>query len=131
MKVGFIGLGLMGRPMALHLEKAGHELHLWARRPESLAPFAAVNAKTHASPAEVAQQAEVVIVMVADAPDVEKVCLGADGLAAGARPDWWWSTCRPSTPMPRAASASAWRKRASSSSMHRCPAARPGRSTRR
>ena len=85
MKVGFIGLGLMGRPMALHLEKAGHELHLWARRPESLAPFAAVNAKTHASPADVAQQAEVVIVMVADAPDVEKVCLGADGLAAGGK----------------------------------------------
>jgi 2-hydroxy-3-oxopropionate reductase len=84
MKVGFIGLGLMGRPMALHLEKAGHELHLWARRPESLAPFAGVNAKTHASPAEVAKQAEVVIVMVADAPDVEKVCLGAEGLAAGA-----------------------------------------------
>ncbi|MDP1733160.1 MAG: NAD(P)-dependent oxidoreductase [Sulfuritalea sp.] len=84
MNVGFIGLGLMGRPMALHLEKAGHALHLWARRPESLAPFAAVNAKTHATPAEVARHAEVVIVMVADAPDVEKVCLGEDGLAAGA-----------------------------------------------
>jgi len=84
MDVGFIGLGLMGRPMALHLEKAGHTLHLWARRPESLAPFAAVNARAHASPAEVAKHAEVVIVMVADAPDVEKVCLGADGLASGA-----------------------------------------------
>jgi len=85
MKVGFIGLGLMGRPMALHLEKAGHELHLWARRPESLKPFANVNAKTHASPAEVAKHSEVVIVMVADAPDVEGVCLGADGLAAGGK----------------------------------------------
>ena len=85
MKVGFIGLGLMGRPMALHLEQAGHELHLWARRPESLAPFASVNAKTHASPAEVARNAEVVIVMVADAPDVEAVCLGANGLAAGGK----------------------------------------------
>ena len=71
MNVGFIGLGLMGRPMALHLERAGHTLHLWARRPESLAPFAAVNAKTHATPAQVAAHAEVVIVMVADAPDVE------------------------------------------------------------
>ncbi len=86
MKVGFIGLGLMGRPMALHLEKAGHELHLWARRPESLAPFAKVNAKTHASPSEVAAHAEVVIVMVADAPDVEAVCFGVDGLAAGGKP---------------------------------------------
>jgi 2-hydroxy-3-oxopropionate reductase len=84
MNIGFIGLGLMGRPMALHLEKAGHSLHLWARRPESLTPFAAVNAKTHASPADVARAAEVVIVMVADAPDVEGVCFGEHGLAAGA-----------------------------------------------
>lgn len=85
MNVGFIGLGLMGRPMALHLEKAGHTLHLWARRPESLAPFANVNAKTYATPAQVAANADVVITMVADAPDVEKVCLGADGLAAGGK----------------------------------------------
>jgi 2-hydroxy-3-oxopropionate reductase len=85
MNVGFIGLGLMGRPMALHLEKAGHTLHLWARRPESLAPFASVNAKTYATPAQVAANADVVIVMVADAPDVEKVCLGVDGLAAGGK----------------------------------------------
>ncbi len=85
MNVGFIGLGLMGRPMALHLEKAGHTLHLWARRPESLAPFAAVNAKTYATPALLAANADVVITMVADAPDVEKVCLGADGLAAGGK----------------------------------------------
>jgi 3-hydroxyisobutyrate dehydrogenase-like beta-hydroxyacid dehydrogenase len=74
--------------MALHLEKAGHTLHLWARRSESLAPFidksAAVNAKVWSSPAEVAQHASVVITMVADAPDVEAVCLGERGLAAGA-----------------------------------------------
>jgi 2-hydroxy-3-oxopropionate reductase len=86
MNVGFIGLGLMGRPMALHLEKAGHTLHLWARRPESLAPFASVNAKTYATPALLAANADVVITMVADAPDVENVCLGADGLAAGGKP---------------------------------------------
>ena len=85
MNVGFIGLGLMGRPMALHLEKAGHALHLWARRPESLAPFASVNAKTHATPAQVAANSDVVITMVADAPDVEAVCLGADGLAVGGK----------------------------------------------
>ncbi len=85
MEVGFIGLGLMGRPMALHLEKAGHTLHLWARRAESLQPFAKVNAQTHATPAQVAAHAEVVIVMVADAPDVEKVCLGTDGLASGGK----------------------------------------------
>jgi len=70
--------------MALHLEKAGHTLHLWARRPESLAPFAAANAKTYATPAEVARHAAVVILMVSDGPDVEAVCLGEQGLAAGA-----------------------------------------------
>jgi len=88
MDVGFIGLGLMGRPMALHLEQAGHTLHLWARRPASLAPFidksAAVNAMTWPSPAEVARHATVVILMLSDAPDVEAVCLGEQGLAAGA-----------------------------------------------
>lgn len=86
MNVGFIGLGLMGRPMALHLEQAGHTLHLWARREASLAPFAAVRATMHASPAEVARHADVVITMVSDGPDVEAVCFGDDGLMAGARP---------------------------------------------
>ena len=85
MNVGFIGLGLMGRPMALHLENAGHTLHLWARRPESLEPFATANARVHAIPAQVAENADVVITMVADAPDVESVCLGADGIAAGGK----------------------------------------------
>jgi 2-hydroxy-3-oxopropionate reductase len=85
MNVGFIGLGLMGRPMALHLEAAGHRLHLWARRAESLAPFTSVNAVVHATPALVAAQADVVITMVADAPDVEAVCLGADGIASGGK----------------------------------------------
>jgi 2-hydroxy-3-oxopropionate reductase len=72
--------------MALHLEQAGHTLQLWARRPESLAPFAKVNATTHATPAAVAAHAEVVVVMVADAPDVEQICLGENGLASGAKP---------------------------------------------
>lgn len=85
MNVGFIGLGLMGRPMALHLEAAGHRLHLWARRAESLTPFAAVSAVVHATPAMVAAASEVVITMVADAPDVEAVCLGTDGIASGGK----------------------------------------------
>ncbi|TRZ92966.1 MAG: NAD(P)-dependent oxidoreductase [Rhodocyclaceae bacterium] len=85
MDIGFIGLGLMGRPMALHLEKAGNALHLWARRPESLVPFAAANARTWSSPAEVAKHAAVVITMVADAPDVEAVCLGENGIIEGGR----------------------------------------------
>lgn len=86
MNIGFIGLGLMGRPMALHLAKAGHTLHLWARRPASLEPFKDVEAKLHVSAAEVAQHAEIVFTMVADAPDVQAVTLGEDGIASGAKP---------------------------------------------
>ena len=86
MEIGFIGLGLMGRPLALHLAAAGHQLHLWARRPASLEPFAQVAASVHGSPAEVAASSDVVFTMVADAPDVEAVALGEAGLAAGARP---------------------------------------------
>lgn len=85
MNIGFIGLGLMGRPMALHLARAGHTLHLWARRPASLEPFADVGAHVHVSAAKVAQHAEIVFTMVADAPDVREVCLGPDGLSAGAQ----------------------------------------------
>jgi 2-hydroxy-3-oxopropionate reductase len=85
MNIGFIGLGLMGRPMALHLVSAGHTLHLWARRPASLDHFKDVAVHTHASAAEVAKNAEIVFTMVADAPDVEAVCLGAVGIAAGGK----------------------------------------------
>lgn len=85
MQIGFIGLGLMGRPMALHLARAGHTLHLWARRAASLEPFAGVDAHAHVSAAEVARHAQVVFSMVADAPDVEQVALGADGVAEGFR----------------------------------------------
>lgn len=84
MEIGFIGLGLMGCPMALHLARAGHTLHLWARRPASLEPFKDVAAHAHVSAAEVAKHAEIVITMVADGPDVAQVCLGAGGLGEGA-----------------------------------------------
>ena len=83
MNVGFIGLGLMGRPLAQHLAAAGHMLHLWARRPAALEPFAGSDVRIHATPAEVGRHAEVVITMVADAPDVRDVTLGPDGIATG------------------------------------------------
>ena len=86
MNIGFIGLGLMGRPMAQHLAKAGHTLHLWARRPESLEPFRNTDAQIHASPAKVAAAAEVVITIVADGPDVMNVLLGPVGVVKGANP---------------------------------------------
>jgi 2-hydroxy-3-oxopropionate reductase len=85
MEIGFIGLGLMGRPLALHLARAGHTLHLWARRPAALDPFKEVAAHAHVSAAKVAQHADIVFTMVADAPDVREVALGENGIAAGAR----------------------------------------------
>ena len=87
MDVGFIGLGLMGRPMALNLIKAGHRVHVWSRRRESMQPLldAGAGAGDCASAAEVARRASITISMVADAPDVEQVTLGLDGVADGAR----------------------------------------------
>jgi 2-hydroxy-3-oxopropionate reductase len=86
MKAGFIGLGLMGRPMALNLIKAGHEVSVWTRRSESMAPLVAAGAKACESAAAVARASEVVIAIVADAPDVEQVALGPQGVADGAHP---------------------------------------------
>lgn len=85
MKVGFLGLGIMGRPMALNTLKAGHEVVVWARRADSMLPLAEAGARIATSPAEVARQVDVVISMVADAPDVEQVMLGENGVASGAQ----------------------------------------------
>ncbi|MGB5831889.1 MAG: NAD(P)-binding domain-containing protein [Thiohalocapsa sp.] len=75
-RIGFIGLGIMGRPMALNLIKAGHELCVHARRAESMAPLAAAGGETLASPAEVADRASIIFTMLSDTPDVEQVILG-------------------------------------------------------
>ena len=85
MKVGFIGLGIMGRPMALNLLKGGFDLTVWARRAESMAPLLEAGAKGAGGPAEVAAACDVVFSMVSDAADVEQVALGAGGVADGAR----------------------------------------------
>lgn len=83
MKVGFVGLGVMGRPMAGHLIAAGHEVAVWARRPESTAPLAEAGARVHATPAELARHCEVVISVVTASADVEHLALGPDGLING------------------------------------------------
>ena len=85
MDIGFIGLGIMGRPMALNLLRGGHTVHVWARRAESMAPLVEAGASGYSSPAKVAAECDVVFSMVADAPDVEQVTLGEEGVAAGAR----------------------------------------------
>ncbi|MFC4161608.1 NAD(P)-dependent oxidoreductase [Chitinimonas lacunae] len=85
-QLGLIGLGIMGRPMALNLLAAGHTVHVYARREAALAPFRDhPQAVIHASPAEVARQAEVVFTVVSDTPDVEAVLFGPQGLAEGLR----------------------------------------------
>jgi 2-hydroxy-3-oxopropionate reductase len=76
MKIGFIGLGIMGRPMALNLLKGGHQVTVWARRAESMQPLLDAGATGAASPADVARGQELVISMVADAPDVAEVMCG-------------------------------------------------------
>jgi 2-hydroxy-3-oxopropionate reductase len=85
-KIGFVGLGIMGRPMALNLTKAGHALFVHARRAESMEPLTAAGSLACASPAEVARQADVIFTMVSDTPDVEQVILGAAGIIEGVRP---------------------------------------------
>lgn len=70
MKIAFLGLGIMGRPMALNLLKGGHDVTVWARRAESMLPLQEAGAATATSPAEAVRGAELVISMVADAPDV-------------------------------------------------------------
>ena len=84
MEVGFIGLGLMGRPMALRLIQAGHRVHVWSRRRASMQPLLEAGAGDCGSAAEVARRAAITFSMVADGPDVEQVTLGADGVADGA-----------------------------------------------
>ena len=86
MKIGFVGLGIMGRPMALNILKGGFDLTVWARRAESMAPLLEAGAKGAGSAAEVAAGCDVVFSMVSDAADVEQVALGAGGVAEGARP---------------------------------------------
>lgn len=85
-QIGFVGLGIMGRPMALNLIQAGYNLFVHARRAESMAPLTAAGAIACASPAEVARQVQVVFTMVADTRDVEQVILGREGILAGAHP---------------------------------------------
>jgi 2-hydroxy-3-oxopropionate reductase len=81
MKIGFIGLGIMGAPMALNLKKAGHELTVPERK--SLSAELRTAAEVVADPKSVAARADVLILMVPDTPDVEVVLFGPNGAAEG------------------------------------------------
>ena len=83
MKVGFIGLGVMGGPMALNVLKGGHALTVYDRSPEAVARLVAAGAKAAASPKDVGAASEIVVTMLPEPQHVEQVALGADGIAAG------------------------------------------------
>ena len=84
-KLGFIGLGIMGKPMALNLLKAGYSLVVHNRSREVVASLVAEGAEEAHSPREVSSQVEVVFTNLPDSPDVEQVALGENGILEGAQ----------------------------------------------
>jgi len=82
MRIAFLGLGIMGRPMAANLVKAGHEVNVWNRTPKDVA-----GAKTCSTPAEAARGREVIWMCVSDTKAVEQVLFGPNGAAQGLEKD--------------------------------------------
>ncbi|HEY0395809.1 MAG TPA: 2-hydroxy-3-oxopropionate reductase [Candidatus Elarobacter sp.] len=98
--VGFIGLGIMGKPMAKNLLAAGYSLTVLNRSRGPVDELVALGATAGASPSDVAARSDVVITMLPDSPDVEAVALGDDGIAAGINAGALWidmSTIAPAT----------------------------------
>ncbi len=81
--IGFIGLGVMGKPMAKHLLAAGHRLTVHNRSRAAVDELVAAGAAAGGSPADVARAATIVITMLPDTPDVERVLTGTDGILSG------------------------------------------------
>ena len=79
-QIGFIGLGLMGKPMALNLRKKGFEVLVHNRSRSAVEALVAAGARPAGSPAEVARSAKIIITMLPDGPDVEKVLEGKEGV---------------------------------------------------
>lgn len=84
--VGFIGLGIMGKPMARNVMRAGYPLIVFNRSRAPMDELAAEGAALGASPADVAARSHIVITMLPDSPDVEQVIFGPNGIAEGIRP---------------------------------------------
>ena len=85
MKLGFIGLGTMGRPMALNLMRHRHVLGVYGRRAQAVEPLVERGATPYETPAALAAECEVVFTMVTATSDVEQVVLGEDGVIHGAQ----------------------------------------------
>jgi 3-hydroxyisobutyrate dehydrogenase len=86
MRVGFIGLGSQGAPMARRITEGGYELTLWARRPSSVEPYADTAAKVAGTPAELGAASDLVCLCVVGDDDVRQVLDGEDGVLAGLKP---------------------------------------------
>lgn len=84
-RIGFIGLGTMGAPMAANLAKAGFPLVVWNRTAAKAQPLLRLGAKAQKSPAHVAAEADIIITMVSTPQDVEQVVLGPEGVVEGLR----------------------------------------------
>ena len=85
-KIGFIGLGIMGKPMAMNLIKKGYELAIYDLNRKAVEEVAAVGAKAGKSCCDVASKSEVIITMLPNSPDVKEAVLGKDGILDGAKP---------------------------------------------
>jgi 3-hydroxyisobutyrate dehydrogenase len=85
-RIGFIGLGIMGQGMAANLLKAGFPLTVWNRTVTRMQELVGLGAHAGASPADVAERSDVVVICVSDTPDVQTVILGEHGVIHGARP---------------------------------------------
>jgi len=85
MKLGYIGIGLMGKPMALRLLAAGHEVTVWNRSPAKLAPLVEKGARAAANPADVARASEIVMMCVTDQKAAEEVLFSAQGISEGGK----------------------------------------------
>src|SRR5687767_9444521 len=83
--IAFIGLGIMGSPMAVHLQQAGHDVVGYNLHPDKTAPLVEAGGRAAASVAEAVRDVEVVAVMVPDSPDVQDVLLGEEGVFASAK----------------------------------------------
>ena len=83
MNIGFVGLGVMGSPMALNVLKGGHRLTVYDRSPEAVAQLVRAGAKAAASPREVGAASEIVVTMLPEPQHVEEVVLGPNGLIEG------------------------------------------------
>jgi 2-hydroxy-3-oxopropionate reductase len=83
-KIGFIGLGIMGKPMAMNLIKAGYDLTVYDIRPEPVKEVVSAGAKEGKSSQDVASKSEVIITMLPNSPDVKKAVLGEHGVLQGA-----------------------------------------------